>query len=136
MMIINVFWCHVRHLNQSNKTKNNKKDKKLVDSLGYKDINFPVSIKNYKKSEKNNICLNVFCYEDGMTYPVHISKQKFKDCMDLLLISENNKLDYVYIKDFNRFMFNKTKQTTKKHFCRYYLQCFSKERILSKHKGV
>ena len=74
MMIINVFWCHVRHLNQSNKTKNNKKDKKLVDSLGYKDINFPVSIKNYKKSEKNNICLIVFCYEDGMTYPVHISK--------------------------------------------------------------
>ena len=51
-MIINVFWCHVRHLNQSNKTKNNKKDKKLVDSLGYKDINFSVSIKNYEKRVK------------------------------------------------------------------------------------
>ena len=61
MMIINVFWCHVRHLNQSNKTtKNNKKDKKLVDSLGYKDINFPVSIKNYDKRVKKIIFVSMY----------------------------------------------------------------------------
>ena len=31
-------------------------------------------------------------------------------------------------------MFNKTKHKTKKHFCRYCLQCFSSERVLIEHK--
>ena len=49
--------------------------------------------------------------------------------IDLLLISDENNSNYVYIKDFNRFMFNKTKHKNKKHFCRYCL-CFSKEKVL------
>ena len=54
--------------------------------------------------------------------------------MDLLLISDKNKPHYVYIKDFNRFMCNKTKHKTKKHFCKYCLLCFSSERVLREHK--
>ena len=50
--------------------------------------------------------------------------------MDLLLITDEYKLHYVYRKDFNRFMCNKTKCETKKHFCKYCLQCFSSEKIL------
>ena len=97
---------HVRHLNQSN---NGKKDKKMVNDLDYKDIKFIVSKKDDKKIEqKNNIYINVFCYENGLTYPVHISKQKFEDYMDLL-INDENKSQYVYIKDFSKFIFNKTK---------------------------
>ena len=34
--------------------------------------------------------------------------------MDLLLLIGNNKSPYVCIKDFDRFMFHKTKTTTKK----------------------
>ena len=56
--------------------------------------------------------------------------------MDLLLINSENKLFDVYIKDFNRFMFNNTKHKTKKHFCRYCLQCFSSERALQEHKKI
>ena len=56
--------------------------------------------------------------------------------MDLLLINNKNKSHYVYIKDFNRFMFNKTKCKSKKHFCRYCLQCFSRERVLIEHKKI
>ena len=78
--------------------------------------------------------MNIFCYEDGLNYPVHISKQKFKDYMDFLLINEENKSHYVYIKDFNKFMFSKKKHKNKKHFCRYCLQCFSSERVLVEHK--
>ena len=55
---------------------------------------------------KNNICINVFYYEDTLTYPIHISEQKFENSMDLLLIS----YQYMYIKDFDRFMFCKTKR--------------------------
>ena len=54
--------------------------------------------------------------------------------MDLLLISEENKSHYVYIKNFDRLMFNKTKNKNKKYFCRYCLQCVSSEIILTEHK--
>ena len=32
-------------------------------------------------------------------YSIHISKPKFEDCMDLLLINNENKSSYVYIRD-------------------------------------
>ena len=42
----------------------------------------------------------------------------------------------MYIKDFNRFMFHKTKNKNKKWFCKSCLQCFSSENVLIKHKEV
>ena len=54
--------------------------------------------------------------------------------MDLFMIKDENKSNYVYIKDFNRFMYNKTKNNTKNDFCKYCLQCFSSERVLIKYK--
>ena len=54
--------------------------------------------------------------------------------MDLLLLIDNDKSHYVYIKDFDRFMFHKTKNKNKKWFCRSCLQCFSSESVLIKHK--
>ena len=60
--------------------------------------------------------------------------KNFKDCMHLLLITDENKSQYLYIKHFNRFMCNKTKNKNKKHFCKYCLQCFTSERILIEHK--
>ena len=38
------------------------------------------------------------------------------------------------IKDFNTFMFHKTKNKNKKWFCKGCLQCFSSENVLIKHK--
>ena len=55
--------------------------------------------------------------------------------MDLLLISNENGFHYVYVKDFNRFMCNKTKKKNKKYFCKCCLQCFSSEKVLIEHKG-
>ena len=54
--------------------------------------------------------------------------------MDLLLLIDNDKSCYVYIQDFNRFMFHKTKNKNKKWFCKIYLQCFSSQNVLRKHK--
>ena len=54
--------------------------------------------------------------------------------MDLLLISHKNK-SHVYIKDFNRFMFNKTKNKNKKYFFKCCLQCFSSKKVLIEHKA-
>ena len=47
-----------------------------------------------------------------------------------------NKSHYVYIKDFDRFMFHKTKNKNKKYFCKSCLQCFSSKNVLTEHKEV
>ena len=52
----------------------------------------------------------------------------------MLLLTDDDKSNYVYIKDFDRFMFHKTKNKNKKWFCRSCLQCFSSESVLIKHK--
>ena len=54
--------------------------------------------------------------------------------MDLLLISNDFTNHYVYIKDFNRLMFNKTENKNKEYFCKSCLQCFSGENVLNDHK--
>ena len=45
-----------------------------------------------------------------------ISKKEFEDSMDLLHLIKDDKSHYVYIKDFNRFMFKRTKNKNKKYF--------------------
>ena len=67
-------------------------------------------------------------------FPIYVSDKRFKDFIDLLLLIDDDKLHYVYIKDFDRFMFHKTKNKNKKWFCRSFLQCFSSENVLIKHK--
>ena len=89
--------------------------------------------KDFSKIEvKNNICINVFGY--GLVLPIYISDQKFEDSIDLLLLIDDDKSHYVYIKDFDRFMFQKTKNKSRKWFCRSCLQCFNRESVLIKHK--
>ena len=56
--------------------------------------------------------------------------------MDLLLVIDENKSHYVYIKDINRFMFRKRKNKKKKYICKSCLQCFSSKNVLTKQKKV
>ena len=57
-------------------------DKELINTLGYERTEFHVSKNDFNKIEvKNKICINAFCYEEKLTYPVHISDQKFKNSM-------------------------------------------------------
>ena len=131
------FWCHIRHLNplKIHPERITKVDKKMINDLDYEGIKFPVSKNDYCRIERqNNICINVLCYENGLTYPVYLSDQKFENCMDLLLIIDENKPYCVYIKDFNRFMCSKTKNKNKKYFCKCYLHCVSSEKNLIEHE--
>ena len=42
------------------------------------EVEFPVKEKDFNKTEvKNNICTNVFGYENEMVFPSYISDQKF-----------------------------------------------------------
>ena len=56
----------------------------------------------------------MFGYEDVLVFPMYVSNEKFDDSMDLLLLTNDNSSHYVYIRDFNTFMFHKTKNKYKK----------------------
>ena len=132
-------WCHVRHSNVDCVKPNRitKKDKEIVKDLNHSGVDFPVSKKDYDKiSIFNKININAFCYEDKVVYPVYLSNKCFNDVLDLLLISNDFTHHYVYIKDFNRLMFNKTKNKNKKYFCKSCLQCFSSENILNNYGKI
>ena len=128
-------WCHARHLNINGVKleRITKKDKEIVTDLNYSSVDFPVSKKDYDKSVEQ-ININAFCYKNKIIYPAYLSNQSFNDCLDLLLISNNFNGHYVYIKDFNRLMFTKTKNKNKKYYCKSCLQCFNSENVLNEHK--
>ena len=129
-------WCHIRHLLPQNEhpERIKKCDKKYVEKLDYSGIDFPVSVKQYNKIEKqNNIRVNVFGYEEKQPYVIYVSKEKFNSCLNLLLITEGEVWHYCLLKDFNKFMYNQTKHKGRKHFCMYCLQGFSSERVLNNH---
>ena len=131
-------WCHIRRLNPQDKNPQRikKSDKEFIKKLDYSGIEFPVTVKQYNKIEKQNeININVFGYENKQPYPIHVSKEKYEKHMELLLITEDKNKHYVLIENFNRFMFNQTKHEHKKNFCMHCLQCFSSEEVLNNHKN-
>ena len=112
-----------------------KIDKQIVKQLNYDKIEFLVQgIKINKIEIMNIVCINVYAHENKLAFRIYVSGQNFQDSMDLLLLKNDNNSHYVYIKNFDRFMFHKTKNRNKKWFCRSCLQCFSRESVLIKHK--
>ena len=59
--------CHVRHINpvEEHSGRIKKTDRGISSNLNYEGIEFPVHEKDFNKIEvQNNICINVFCYEN------------------------------------------------------------------------
>ena len=133
-------WCHVRHLNPQKHHPERIKlsDREFAKTLDYSGITFPVTIKQIPPIERQNgININVFGYEVGVC-SIRLSKERYDDHMELLYIEKEEdsglKQHYVYIKDFNRLMFNFTKHKERKHFCMHCLQCFCSNISLAKHQ--
>ena len=59
--------------------------------------------------ERFEMNVNVFCYENKV-YPIYISKKSNTQVLNVLLITNEEKSHYVYIKDFNRLMYSKAKK--------------------------
>ena len=107
---MNVFTgiASLKHLNQvKNNPKRSKKNKKI------KMKNIDCKFQSWKQfpnigNEKKKINIMYFGFEN-------------KDHMELFLMKNKPKLqgdksNHVYIKDFNRFMYNKTKHKEKKYY--------------------
>ena len=73
-------WCHIRHINPKkvHPERVTREDKKLGNDLDYDGIEYPVRQKDFSKIEqKNNICINVFCHENKLTFSIYVSDQAF-----------------------------------------------------------
>ena len=104
----------------------------MINYLDYEGIKFPVRKEDFSKIEKkNNICINVICYENKLTYPVYISNQMFKNCMDFLMNSD----EFLCLTSKVLIDLCVLKQSVKEKTI-YCLQCFSSERVLREHKKV
>ena len=105
--------------------------KKFNNGLNYDGVGFPVREKDFSKIEtKNNVCINVFPYENRLTFPIYISNQKFWK-LDVFVAYNWWKQVTLCL-----FLFHKTKSKNKKYFCKSCLQCFSSRKILTEHKEV
>ena len=94
MTIKNVFYGVMLGMliKNTSKKKITKEDKKLVSDLDYDGTEFAMREKDFSKIEKkNNICINVFCYENKLNFPIYLSDQKFEKSMDLLHIIDGDK---------------------------------------------
>ena len=65
--------------------------------------------------ERFSINVSAFGYENRV-FPLYASKKSNKQELNVLLISNEEKSHYGFIKDFNRLMYSKTKHKDRKHF--------------------
>ena len=113
--------------------------KEVCQKLGFDTIKTPVTKKDFGQIEKEfNISINL--YEHSLKsgiYPVRLNGKVVDENkhIDLLITNDGNEnYHYVWIKDFNKLCFSQTKDTSKKHFCKNCIQCFSSKEVLEKHK--
>ena len=82
---------------------------------------------------KNDIWINLFCSEKKLTFSIYVPDHQFESLMDLLLATDESKSHYAYIKDFDRFMFRKAKNKSKKWFCKSCLRRCNSKTVLTEH---
>ena len=131
-------WCLVRHINpiKIHPEIITREEKKLANDLDYDGIEFSVREKDFSKIEtKNNICIDVFCYENKLTFPIYVSDQKFENSMNLLLVIDENE-NHIMCKSkiLTDLCFTKRKIKNKNTFVR--VVCFSCKNVLTEHKKV
>ena len=105
--------------------------------MDYSGIDFPLKTHDYELIENRfNLNVNVFCFENKV-YPIYISKKSNTHVLNVLLITNEEKSHYVFIKDFDRLKYSKAKgkNAHKKFFCMTCLQNFTTEEILPDHKN-
>ena len=135
-------WCITRALNPLGKNANPERISKILikqsEEFNWSGIEFPVSLKDIGKFEKNNdMSINVFGYDmsgDSMpeVIPLRISTMRSQNTIDLLLLSRDDKSHYCWIKKFNKLM-SIDGYHHAMHYCKRCLNGFTSEQALSNH---
>ena len=86
-------WSIVKYLNHAdrNPARITKADKEFTQKLDFKNIKFPVKIRDIHKIEKknNSIGISIFGYENKEKHTIYVSKKCCEEkYVDLLLIGK------------------------------------------------
>lgn len=115
--------------------------KRHWDKFNWKDINFPMELKDFDTFEKNNpYSINIWTYEENKENEFFIVrktpnwKQNQDMIIDLLIVEENNNRHYVWIKNLSRLLCGQiNRHDGKKYLCYNCLNHFYTEEKLNKH---
>ena len=83
--------------------------KKIASTSDYPGIDFPMKTDDYELVEKRlQMNVNAFRFENSI-YPIYISKNSNTQVSNVLLLINEEKSHYVFIKDLGELMYSKTK---------------------------
>ena len=132
-------WVITRALNpvEKNSERIDKKLREKSEVLNWDGLNFPVNLSDTNKFQNHNSSssVNVFGYEKA-GYPHRISKHNYKleSTVNLLLISEDTKQQYCWIKDISKLLSLQTsKDGHARHVCFRCLITFKTEKSFASH---
>ena len=133
-------WCVLRALNPDEKNPQ-RLDKKLMgkeNTLNIEGIDYPVSLKDLGKFEKQNptISITEFGYEGKRVYLLRNGINTGRDYdVILMLIEEGGVKHYCLVKSINRLLSSQeTSGKRKQHFCLSCLNPFQSQESLNKHQ--
>ena len=129
-------WCIAKGLNpvERGSERITKILRKQAESLNFKGIEFPMSLKDIDKFERLNpeIKVNVFGYEAECAYPLRISKLKRKKKVRLLFLENKH---YWLVNNFSRFMsMQVSKHRCAIEICDRCLNHFANKKALEMHE--
>ncbi|GBM36636.1 hypothetical protein AVEN_221915-1 [Araneus ventricosus] len=81
----------------------------------------------------NNLRINVFGNEENVVFPLYVSKRVDEECVNLLLIANEETQHYCLIRNMSRLLGDLTKHNGKHHYCYRCLHRFAKDEIWKEH---
>ena len=108
--------------------------RRYEDDFDWDGMKFPASIRGIKRSEsRNDITINILAFKDKKVYICRKGKE-YDRVANLMLITDNNKKNYVVIKSLRRLLSRQNnKQKESQHFCINYLQGFAEKKSRDEH---
>ena len=134
-------WCVLRALNpkDNHPERIDKKLKEKENTLNMEGIEYPVSLKDIDKFERQNptISITVFGYkEKDNVFPLRVSEYVYTREVDivLMLIEKNGVKHYTWVKNISRLLSSQVSNHKEKHyFCLRCLNPFWTPKSLEKH---
>ena len=134
-------WCVLRALNpkDNHPERIDKKLKEKENTLNMDGIEYPVSLKDIDKFEKQNptISITVFSYnEKNKVFPLRVSKYAYTWEVNILLmlIEKDGVKHYTWVKNISRLLSSQVSNHREKHhFCLRCLNPFWSHKSLEKH---
>ena len=126
-------WCVTRALNPAECHQERVTDelRRQSEKLDWSGLSFPTTLREIDAFEKKNeLAIFVFGFDGDFVFPLRRSKQRDQRVIDLLLLTEENKTHYCWIKNLNRLLNSQvTNHKENKEYCRNCLNHFTPEKL-------